>query len=79
MQQRWSKNALPSKLVGRLMDAASSSNPAECVNGVLKEIHVKVDNSVTRLVTDIEKLHTYKDELAALLEQLKIDILNPLK
>ncbi|GKA31866.1 hypothetical protein Tco_0718233, partial [Tanacetum coccineum] len=35
------------------------------------------EDSVTRLVTDIEKLHTYKDELAALLEQLKIDIPNP--
>ncbi|GJS39143.1 hypothetical protein Tco_0564186 [Tanacetum coccineum] len=79
MQQRWSKNALPSKLVGRPMDAASSSNPAECVNGVLKEIYVNVDKSVTRLVTDIEKFHTYKYELAALLEQLKIDIPNPLK
>ncbi|GKC69595.1 FAR1 DNA binding domain, zinc finger, SWIM-type, MULE transposase domain containing protein [Tanacetum coccineum] len=77
MQRRWSKNALPSKLVGRPMDAASSSNPAECVNGVLREIYVNVEDSVTRLVTDIEKLHTYKDELAALLEQLKIDIPNP--
>ncbi|GJT47903.1 hypothetical protein Tco_0974060 [Tanacetum coccineum] len=79
MYRRWSKNALPSKLVGRPMDAASSSNPAECVNGVLREIYANVKDSVTRLVTDIEKLHTYKDELAALLEQLKIYIPNPLK
>ncbi|GJS90566.1 hypothetical protein Tco_0773202 [Tanacetum coccineum] len=40
-------------------------------------VHQQGEDSVTRLVTDIEKLHTYKDELAALLEQLKIDIPNP--
>ncbi|GKG60726.1 hypothetical protein Tco_0614288, partial [Tanacetum coccineum] len=37
--------------------------------GVLREIYVNVEDLITRLVTDIEKLHTYKDELAALLEQ----------
>ncbi|GJT80848.1 F-box domain containing protein [Tanacetum coccineum] len=39
-----------SKLVGRPMDAASSSNLAECVNGVLREIYVNVEDSVTRLI-----------------------------
>ncbi|GKC27259.1 hypothetical protein Tco_1034553, partial [Tanacetum coccineum] len=35
-----------------------------------------VEDSVTHLVTDIQKLHIYKDELAALLKQVKIDIPN---
>ncbi|GJW75266.1 FAR1-related sequence 5-like protein [Tanacetum coccineum] len=63
-ERRWSKNALPSKIVGMPMDVASSSNPVECVNGVLREIYGKVKDSVTRLVTDIQKLHIYKEELA---------------
>nr|GEY34719.1 hypothetical protein [Tanacetum cinerariifolium] len=71
------ENALPSKLVGRPIDAASSSNPEKYVNGVLREIYANVEDSVTRLVTDIEKLYTYKDELTTLLEQLKINIPNP--
>ncbi|GJW98637.1 hypothetical protein Tco_0180445 [Tanacetum coccineum] len=35
-----------------------------------------VEDSVTHLVTDIQKLHIYKDKLAALLKQVKIDIPN---
>nr|GEZ74753.1 FAR1 DNA binding domain, zinc finger, SWIM-type, MULE transposase domain, FHY3/FAR1 family [Tanacetum cinerariifolium] len=69
----------PMRTTSRPIDAANWSNPAKCVNGVLREIYAKVEDSVTRLVTDIEKLYTYKDELTALLEQLKINIPNPLK
>ncbi|PWA52021.1 FAR1 DNA binding domain, Zinc finger, SWIM-type, MULE transposase domain, FHY3/FAR1 family [Artemisia annua] len=74
LQQRWSKYALPNKILTRPVDVASLSNPAECVNGVLKEIYGTVEDSVTRLVTDIQKLHIYKDDLDTLLEQVKIDI-----
>ncbi|GJZ84741.1 hypothetical protein Tco_0650080 [Tanacetum coccineum] len=53
--------------------------PVECVNGVLREIYGNVKDSVTHLVTNIQKLHIYKDELATLLEQVKIDIPNALE
>ena len=76
LQRRWSKYALPKKIVSRPMDVASLSNPVECVNGVLREIYSTVEDSVTRLVTDIQKLHIYKDDLDTLLEQVKIDIPN---
>ncbi|PWA66901.1 FAR1 DNA binding domain, Zinc finger, SWIM-type, MULE transposase domain, FHY3/FAR1 family [Artemisia annua] len=76
LQRRWSKYALPNKIVTRPVDVASLSNPVECVNGVLREIYGTVEDSVTRLVTDIQKLHIYKDDLDTLLEQVKIDIPN---
>ncbi|PWA51309.1 FAR1 DNA binding domain, Zinc finger, SWIM-type, MULE transposase domain, FHY3/FAR1 family [Artemisia annua] len=76
LQRRWSKYALPNKIVTRPVDVASLSNPVECVNGVLREIYDTVEDSVTRLVTDIQKLHIYKADLDTLLEQVKIDIPN---
>ncbi|PWA96204.1 FAR1 DNA binding domain, Zinc finger, SWIM-type, MULE transposase domain, FHY3/FAR1 family [Artemisia annua] len=76
LQRRWSKYALPNKIVTRPVDVASLSNPVECVNGVLREIYGTVEDSVTRLVTDIQKLHINKDDLDTLLEQVKIDIPN---
>ncbi|PWA79107.1 FAR1 DNA binding domain, Zinc finger, SWIM-type, MULE transposase domain, FHY3/FAR1 family [Artemisia annua] len=76
LQRRWSKYALPNKIVTRPVDIASLSNPIECVNGVVREIYGTVEQSVTRLVTDIQKLTIYKDDLDTLLEQVKIDIPN---
>ncbi|PWA63008.1 FAR1 DNA binding domain-containing protein [Artemisia annua] len=61
LQRRWSKYALPNKIVTRPVDVASLSNPAECVNGVLREIYGTVEDS---------------DDLDTLLEQVKIDIPN---
>ncbi|PWA68284.1 FAR1 DNA binding domain, Zinc finger, SWIM-type, MULE transposase domain, FHY3/FAR1 family [Artemisia annua] len=76
LQQRWSKYAMPNKSVTRPVDVASLSNAVECVNGVVREIYGTVEDSVTRLVTDIQKLHIYKNDLDTLLEQVKIDIPN---
>ncbi|PWA56412.1 zinc finger, SWIM-type, MULE transposase domain, FHY3/FAR1 family [Artemisia annua] len=76
LQRRWSKYTLPNNIVKRPVDVASWSKPVECVNGVLREIYGTVEDSVTRLVTDIQKLHIYKADLDTLLEQVKIDIPN---
>ncbi|PWA54299.1 zinc finger, SWIM-type, FHY3/FAR1 family [Artemisia annua] len=76
LQRRWSKYALPNKIVTRPVDVASLSNTIECGNGILREIYGTVEDSVTHLVTDIQKLHIYKDDLDTLLEQVKINIPN---
>lgn len=72
--RRWLKNAVPINNVGNPVDIAHSSNPMFGVDGVVRRIYGHVEESVSRLVTDIQKLALYNDDIAALLEKIKLDV-----
>ncbi|GJX20255.1 FAR1 DNA binding domain, zinc finger, SWIM-type, MULE transposase domain containing protein [Tanacetum coccineum] len=76
--RRWSKNAMLMKSVNKSHDVASGSK-SESVDCVLREIYNNVEQSVTHLVGDLEKLHLYKDAQTTLMEKAKTAIPNPPK
>ncbi|GJY66798.1 hypothetical protein Tco_0469036 [Tanacetum coccineum] len=78
LQRRWSKNAMLVKSVNKSHDVASGSK-SESVDCVLREIYNNVEQSVTHLVGDLEKLHLYKDTQTTLMEKAKTDVPNPPK
>nr|GEY06898.1 hypothetical protein [Tanacetum cinerariifolium] len=53
-------------------DVASGSK-SDSVDYVLKEIYSNVEQSVTHLVGDLEKLHLYKDAQTTLMEKAKTE------
>nr|GEU81928.1 protein FAR1-related sequence 5-like [Tanacetum cinerariifolium] len=60
-------------------EVASASKP-ECVLGsVLREIYSSVEQSVTHLAGDLEKLNLYKDAQKTLTAKAKTDVPNPPK
>ncbi|GJR17731.1 hypothetical protein Tco_0966258 [Tanacetum coccineum] len=76
--RRWSKNAMLMKSVNKTHDVASGSK-SESVDCVLREIYNNVEQSVTHLVGDLEKLHLYKDAKMTLMEKAKTNVPNPPK
>ncbi|GJT34165.1 FAR1-related sequence 5-like protein, partial [Tanacetum coccineum] len=63
LQRRWSKNAMLFKSVDKSKEVASESKPECVLDSVLREIYSNVEQSVTHLAGDLEKLNLYKDEL----------------
>ncbi|GKB92717.1 FAR1 DNA binding domain, zinc finger, SWIM-type, MULE transposase domain containing protein, partial [Tanacetum coccineum] len=79
LQRRWSKNATLFKSVNKSKEVASASKPECVLDSILREIYSNVEQSVTHLAGDIEKLNLYKDAQKNLTAKAKTDVLNPPK
>ena len=58
---------------------SSSSNPDRVVDEALRHIYTNVEESISHLVGDIEKLHIYRDDQTALMQKAKLEVPTPPK
>ncbi|GKF12947.1 hypothetical protein Tco_0050873, partial [Tanacetum coccineum] len=77
--KHWSKNAMLFKSVDKSKEIASASKPECVLDSILREIYSNVEQSVTHLAGDIEKLNLYKDAQKTLTAKAKTDVPNPPK
>ncbi|GKD76716.1 FAR1 DNA binding domain, zinc finger, SWIM-type, MULE transposase domain containing protein [Tanacetum coccineum] len=79
LQKRWSKNAMLLKSVDKSKEVATTSKPECVLDSILREIYSNVEQSVTHLAGDLEKLNLYKDAQKTLTTKAKTDVPNPPK
>ena len=79
MHSRWSKHAICHMSVDKTKGFSSSSNPDRVVDEALRHIYTNVEESISHLVGDIEKLHIYRDDQTALMQKAKLEVPTPPK
>ncbi|GKA63304.1 hypothetical protein Tco_0762910 [Tanacetum coccineum] len=67
------------KSVDKSKEVATASKPECVLDSVLREIYSNVEQSVTHLAGDLEKLNLYKDAQKTLTAKAKTDVPNPHK
>nr|GEZ67880.1 FAR1 DNA binding domain, zinc finger, SWIM-type, MULE transposase domain, FHY3/FAR1 family [Tanacetum cinerariifolium] len=79
LQRRWSKNTMLLKSVDKSKEVTSASKPECVLDSVLRGIYNNVEQFVTHLAGDLEKLNLYKDAQKTLTRKGKTDVPNPPK
>ena len=79
MHSRWSKHAMCHTSVDKTKGFSSSSNSDRVVDEALRHIYTNVEESISHLVGDIEKLHIYRDDQTTLMKKAKLEVPTPPK